>query len=115
MYLALSDLCFEFNLDAYESALNGRVEKFNKIIVYLLSYFPFLYSGFIHDTELIYNIGWFQVSLVGLLYMVNMTIIGRTTIKSGMEQIRIKKVERHNLLMVRKYYIGFKVIEEPNK
>ena len=59
MYLALYDVCFEFHLNAHENKLNGNVEKINKIIVYLLSYFPFLYSGFIHDTELIYNIGWF--------------------------------------------------------
>jgi len=89
------------------------VQKFNKIIVYLLSYFPFLYAGFIHDTELIYNIGWFQVSLVSLLYMANMTIIIRNTTKSGLEQIRRKKVEKHNLLVVQKYYTGFKVVEEP--
>jgi len=59
MYLAFYDACIDFHLNAHESKLNDIVEKANKIVVYLLSYFPFLYSGFIHDTELIYNIGWF--------------------------------------------------------
>ena len=58
MYLALYDVSMNFHLNAYESYLNDIVEKINKILVWLLSFFPFLYAGFIQDTELIYKIGW---------------------------------------------------------
>ena len=58
MYLALYDVSINFHLNAYESKSNDIVEKINKIIVFLLSYFPFLYAGIIQDTELIYKIGW---------------------------------------------------------
>ena len=47
------------------------------------------------------------------MYVINMTVIAIVTIKSGSEQIRRKKVEKHNLLVVQKYYTGFKVVEEP--
>jgi hypothetical protein len=58
MYLALYDVSINFHLNAYESCLNDLVEKINKIIVWLLSFFPFLYAGIIQDTDLIYKIGW---------------------------------------------------------
>ncbi len=58
MYLALYDVSMNFYLNAYESYLNYLVEKINKIIVWLLSFFPFLYAGIIQDTDLIYKIGW---------------------------------------------------------
>jgi hypothetical protein len=47
MYLALYDGSMNFHLDAYESKLNDIVENINKIIVWLLSFFPFVYSGII--------------------------------------------------------------------
>ena len=59
MYLSLYDLSMNFHLNAYENYLNDIVAKINNIIVWLLSFFPFLYAGFIQDTELIYKIGWF--------------------------------------------------------
>jgi hypothetical protein len=58
MYLSLYDVSMNFHLNAYESFMNDIVEKINKIIVWLLSFFPFLYAGIIQDTELIYKIGW---------------------------------------------------------
>ncbi len=58
MYLALYDVSMNFHLNAYENYLIDLVEKINKIIVWLLSFFPFLYAGIIQDTELIYKIGW---------------------------------------------------------
>ncbi len=58
MYLALYDVSMNFHLNAYESYLNDIVQKINNIVVWLLSFFPFLYAGIIQDTELIYKIGW---------------------------------------------------------
>ena len=58
MYLSLYDVSMNFHLNAYESYMNDIVDKINKIIVWLLSFFPFLYAGIIQDTELIYKIGW---------------------------------------------------------
>ena len=58
MYLALYDASMNFHLNAYESYLNDIMQKINNIIVWLLSFFPFLYAGIIQDTELIYKIGW---------------------------------------------------------
>ncbi len=58
MYIALHDVSMNFHLKAYESYLNDLVEKINKIIVWILSFFPFLYTGIIQDTDLIYKIAW---------------------------------------------------------
>ena len=58
MYLAFLDLLMNFNLNALKSYLHNIMAKFNDIVVWLLSYFPFLYAGLHTDTELIYKIGW---------------------------------------------------------
>jgi len=47
MYLALYDVSMNFHLNAYESYLNDIVQKINNIIVWLISFFPFLYAGII--------------------------------------------------------------------
>ena len=58
MYLSLYDVSMNFHLNAYENYVNNIVAKINNTIVWLLSFFPFLYAGIIQDTELIYKIGW---------------------------------------------------------
>ena len=58
MYISLLDLLMNFHLNAYESSIMGILAKMNDFIVFLLSYFPFLYAGFIADPDLIYQIGW---------------------------------------------------------
>ena len=47
-----------FHLNAYATKMTGNTAKVNDFIVYLLSYFPLLYSGSINDPELAYQIGW---------------------------------------------------------
>jgi hypothetical protein len=59
MYLAFLDLIMNFYLNALKSYLHDIVAKFNDVVVFLLSYFPFLYTSLNSDTELIYKIGWF--------------------------------------------------------
>ena len=58
MNLSLIDVLINFHLNAYESKMSDIVAKINDIIVFLLSYFPFIYAGFIQDTEFTYQIGW---------------------------------------------------------
>jgi hypothetical protein len=58
MYLAFLDLLMNFHLNALKSYLHDIAAKFNDVVVFLLSYFPFLYAGLNSDTELIYTIGW---------------------------------------------------------
>ena len=58
MYLAFLDLLMNFYLNALKSYLHDIMTKFNNVVVFLLSYFPFLYAGLNSDTELIYKIGW---------------------------------------------------------
>jgi hypothetical protein len=58
MNLSLADLLMNFHWNAYESKLSDFVAKVNDIVVWLLSYFPFLYCGVIQDTEIIYQVGW---------------------------------------------------------
>ena len=58
MNLALVDILINFHLNAYESKLSDLVAKINDTVVFLLSYFPFLYCGIIQYTEVIYKVGW---------------------------------------------------------
>ncbi len=59
MYLSLADMLMTFHLNAFESKTRSMVAKTNGMLVFLLSYFPFVYSGLVHDPEQKYNIGWF--------------------------------------------------------
>ena len=49
--------------------------KINDFIVFLLSYFPFLYAGLVTDPNDRYNVGWAQVSLIGFMFLANMTVV----------------------------------------
>ena len=59
MYLSLADMLMTFHLNVFESMTRSMVAKINSILVFLLSYFPFVYSGLVFDPETIYDIGWF--------------------------------------------------------
>ena len=58
MYISLADLLVNIHLNAYESKINGVMANINNLIVFVLSYFPFLYAGLVSDLEVIYSIGW---------------------------------------------------------
>jgi hypothetical protein len=51
MYLSLADVLVNFHLNAFESNTRGIMAKFNDIVVFLLSYFPFVYSSLVPDPE----------------------------------------------------------------
>ena len=59
MYLSHADMAMKFYLNAFESKTRSIIEKINGIFVFLLSYFPFVYSGLVHEPEQKYDIGWF--------------------------------------------------------
>jgi hypothetical protein len=55
MYLALADLLMNIHLNAYASKIDSVLTKINDLIVFLLSYFPFLYAGgLVTNPELVY-------------------------------------------------------------
>jgi hypothetical protein len=58
MYLAILDLLMNFHLSALNRYFHDIVAKFNDFVVWLLSYFPFVYASLNSDTELVYKIGW---------------------------------------------------------
>ena len=110
MYLALADMLMNFHWNAYESKFADFVAKVNDIVVLLLSYFPFLYCGIIQDTEIIYQVGWVQVGLVAIMFVVNFIVIGITTIIKLIESYRRSKVEQLNLRILRDYGYVSKVV-----
>jgi hypothetical protein len=109
MYIALTDLIINIHLNAYESKMAGIVTKINDLIVFLLSYFPFLYAGgFVADPELVYQIGWAQCALVGVMFVANITVLIINTISNMMEESRRIKVEQFNLRILKDY--GFVMV-----
>jgi hypothetical protein len=109
MYIALADLLINIHLNAYESKMSGIVTKINDLIVFLLSYFPFLYAGgFVADPELVYQIGWAQCALVGVMFVANMIVLIINTISNMMEESRKIKVEQFNLRILKDF--GFVMV-----
>jgi hypothetical protein len=102
MYISIADLLINIHLNAYESKMGGIMTKLNDLIVFLLSYFPFLYAGgLIFDLELVYKIGWAQCALVGIMFLANMTVLSISTISGIMEESRRIRVERFNLRILK--------------
>jgi hypothetical protein len=58
MYLSLADVLVGFHLNAFESQTSNNLAKMNDVIVFLLSYFPFIYAGLLPNPEDRYSIGW---------------------------------------------------------
>ena len=82
--------------------------KINDFIVFLLSYFPFLYAGLVTNPEDRYKIGWAQVSLIGSMFLANMTVVLQNTIINMMEECRRRRVENYNFRMLK--YLGYDVV-----
>ena len=58
MYISLADVTMNFVLNAFESQTNNNMAKINDSIVFVLSYFPFMYTDLVPDPEVRYKIGW---------------------------------------------------------
>lgn len=56
--LSLADVIINYDLNAYENKINGLIAKINDFMVLILSYFPLLYAGLVHDPDVRYDIGW---------------------------------------------------------
>jgi hypothetical protein len=96
MYLSLADVLVNFHLNAFESTARSIVAKINDIVVFILSYFPFLYSGLVPNPESRYEIGWFQVTLIGLMFLANVAVVIWKTIIEMMREFRRVKIEKFN-------------------
>ena len=64
-----------FVLNAYESQKSNNVAKINDVIVFVLSYFPFIYEGLVPNPEDRYSIGWAQLSLIGFMVVANFAAV----------------------------------------
>jgi hypothetical protein len=101
MYLSLADLLVNFHLNAFESTVRSIMAKVNDIFVFLLSYFPFVYSGLVPNPESRYEIGWFQVTLIGFMFLANVAVVICKSIIEIMKEYRRVKVEKSNFEKLR--------------
>jgi Kef-type K+ transport system membrane component KefB len=96
MYLSLADVLVNFHLNAFESTVRSIMAKVNDIVVFFLSYFPFVYSGLVLDPKSRYEIGWFQVTLIAIMFIANVGVVIFTSIIEIMREFRRVKVEKFN-------------------
>ena len=96
MYLSLADVLVNFHLNAYESTVRSIMAKVNDMFVFLLSYFPFVYSGLVPNPESRYEIGWFQVTLIGFMFLANVSIVICKSIIDIIREFQRVKVEKFN-------------------
>ena len=96
MYLSLADVLVNFHLNAFESTARSIMAKVNDMFVFLLSYFPFVYSGLVPNPESRYEIGWFQVTLIGFMFLANVAVVICKSIIEIMQEFRRVNVEKFN-------------------
>jgi hypothetical protein len=96
MYFSLTDVLVNFHLNAFESTARSIMAKVNDTVVFLISYFPFVYSGLVLDPESRYEIGWFQVTLIGIMFIANVGVVIFNNIMKIMEESRRVRFEKLN-------------------
>ena len=75
MWLCVIDLTIKHHLSPYAKKTTGLIEKFNDTIVVISSYFPLFFTNLIASQDDKYNIGWYYMTVIGLLVGVNIVVV----------------------------------------
>jgi len=75
MTSSLFCLCFIVLFKPYKTRLNNTVEILNESFVILTVYMIHGFSWFVPNRQVRYNIGWGYISVVGLVFILNLLVI----------------------------------------
>jgi len=71
------------------------VTIFNEYMLLLLSYFVFLFSGYVPDAEIRYFFGWVYIGLLVFLIVVNLVAIGYKNYRWFMRYRELKELKKN--------------------
>ena len=81
----------------YDLKMQNRLEMFNEVMIMLNCYFLFLFSEFLPDPEVRYQMGWVNIGMLSIMILVNTTIIIFNKCKSMYKFAKLNKIKRKNM------------------
>ena len=94
MYLCLADACVNFHWSLYESNLRNIMEKLNSFVVLLLSQLMYMQTDLIKSEADRYYIGYYYLGVIGLMFVVNMSVVIVAGLISATEKCKKCHVQR---------------------
>ena len=96
-------LCFILLCWPYKTKLNNVVEMLNECFVILTVYIMHGFSFFIPSRDVRYDIGWFYIGVVGVVFILNLSVMIQKVVLfvlMKIKQFKAKKqlISRQNLL-----------------
>lgn len=78
----------------YKTLLNNVVEMLNECFVILTVYIMHAFSLFIPDRDVRHDIGWFYISLVGIAFVLNLSVVIQKVVLFVLLKIKQFKAQR---------------------
>jgi hypothetical protein len=103
MVTSMFCLCFILLCWPYKTKLNNVVEMLNECFVILTVYIMHGFSFFIPSRDVRYDIGWFYIGIVGVVFILNLSVMIQKAVLfvlMKIKQFTAKKqlMSRQNLL-----------------
>ena len=77
----------------FESPLLNKLEIFNELCIMVAAYHLFIFTQYVDDQEMQYNVGWSMIGVTVLNIVVNMGIMGYASFKE-MKQSASKLIQK---------------------
>ena len=87
-------LCFMLLCWPYKTFLNNVVEMLNECFVILTTYIMHAFSLFIPDHNVRNDIGWFYIGLVGVVFVLNLSVIIQKVVLFVLLKVKQFKAQR---------------------
>jgi len=94
MVTSLLCLCFILLFKPYKTWLNNMVEMLNECFVILTVYIMHGFSFFIPSRKVRYDIGWFYISVVGIVFLLNLAVIVQKVVLFALMKAKEFKANR---------------------
>lgn len=94
MVTSLFCLCFILLFKPYKTWLNNMVEMLNECFVILTVYIMHGFSFFIPSRKVRYDIGWFYISVVGIVFLLNLAVIVKKVVLFALMKAKEFKANR---------------------
>ena len=84
----------------YVMKLSNNIELINDTFIILCSYFLIIFSGLVADAQTRYISGWPLIAIVGMLILINLTVIMYKGISQIIRAIRLRVIRRRNRILM---------------
>ena len=100
LFLTLIVIAYMLHVKPFAEPSMNKQEIINETSVLVASYLLYLYTEYVSDAEMRYNLGWVHVGILGINLLINLSIMARVTVMSCKLKFKRKAaMKRHKKLM----------------